>query len=620
MAEYERSNARVFNDVILKRSFYNNGSLYDPYGIDKIEIWKGSYDPEVPELLKDTIYGSQMIIYDIVNDAYDELGLVAGAETVLIVGVLAYEQSFVNETDFLITHNLTDRYPNVIVYDDSVNPEVIKPDNIISIDENTIRLTFSIPQSGTVKIYGTEEFCSRTQYTISKYEQVVAGSSNVTVTHNLNDDDPRVVVYDENYNFIFPDTITVLNNDQVQVTFASPLYGVIFVMGGVAGYRTTGFGFQPTARGTNEGPFVIMTGVNDQLNLEVDGSTEIITLPPSPNSSVDDIVGTINSQWTLGVADKYEGTVRLRSNFYGAAHNLIVKNPPNNAADDLGITITTYNGMGQEPAYVIGSQTGPFTITAGLNDTIKISVNYDDPIIITLNPGLNTITNIVNSINGDLATANYNALASDDGGRLRIDATAIDGIERESIGTYKITYLVPGSFISEGVLHNFYQDVWHYAPNISYMQAIVSGTSCCGTVFVPDNTCCFIVYPENYFTDCGFADYKYTFNLANKQLNNGEIRDMVINVEPIPRYETPDKVLYVLPITEAEYYIATYGGNQVVDWTPVDLNRGFDLKTRIDTTGWQDGSYKMRIKMNLPQGEIIISDWMRFNVLGPCTI
>jgi hypothetical protein len=268
----------------------------------------------------------------------------------------------------------------------------------------------------------------------------------------------------------------------------------------------------------------------------------------------------------------------------------------------------------------VGSLTGPYTIVASVNDTLKIQINYYDPIVITLTAGLKSATNIMNDMNGQFASASYPAVVTLNLGKLQINATLMDGIEREGIGQYKVTYVVPGTFITEGVLNNIYKDVWFYAPTVSYMQSVITDTTCCESVFVPDNTCCFIVYPEDYFTDCGYADYSYSFNLANKQLNKGEIRDFVINVEALPKYNTPDNNLWILPITNSEYMISSYGGNLITDWTPIDVNRGLDLKTRIDSTNMQDGAYKMRIKMYLPQGEIIISDWMRFNVLGPCTI
>ena len=620
MAQYQRSNARVFNDVILKRSFYNNGSLQDPFEIDKIEIWKGSYDPEVPELKKDTIYGSRVVLHDIVNNAYDELGLQEGTDTKQIVGVLAYEESFINQTDFTVTHGLTDRYCNVIVYNDFAEPQIIRPDEIISVDENNIRITFAIPQSGTIKVYGTEELCERTQYTIAEHEEHVVAVDPITVNHGLDDDDPRVIMYDENYRFVYPDTITVLDSNRIEVDFGIPFTGVILVYGGTAGFRTTGFGFQPAAISTNAGPFTILTGANDQLHIQVDGTNEAITLAGGVNLSVDDIIGDINSKWSNGSADNYNGYIRLKADGYGRDHSMTILNPPNNGADDLGLALQTYEGIGLDTAYIIGSKQGNFTITANLNDKLKIQTNYNDPITITLNDGVRSASNIMNDINGQLTAAGYPALASTVDNKIKISSTTMDGIEREGVGQYKVIYGVPGTYISEGVLNNIYKDVWFYAPNVTYMQTILADTSCCLPVYVADDTCCFIVYPENYFSSCGMADFKYSFTLQNKQLNKDEIRDMVINVEPIPKYDNTDMNLYVLPITDAEYKVVSYGGNEVIPWTPIDNNRGLDLKTRIDTTNMQDGSYKMRVKLNMPQGEVIISDWMRFNVLGPCTI
>ena len=70
---YERFNGRVDHYVRLRKSFFDDGILYDPYKIDKIEIWKTRYDPEYENdypgtLLLDTIYGSRIILSDIGNN------------------------------------------------------------------------------------------------------------------------------------------------------------------------------------------------------------------------------------------------------------------------------------------------------------------------------------------------------------------------------------------------------------------------------------------------------------------------------------------------------------------------------------------------------------------------
>jgi len=609
--EYPRSNGRIHQHVILAREFYDSGVLFDPYQIDRIEIWRGQYSLEHPELLEDTIYGSKVVFHDVANNAYETLGLVQGTETTVQVGVLAYEQDFVNETDFIVTHNLTDDRPNVVVYD--TIPSIIQPDNIIALDENNIRIVFATPQSGTIKVYGTEELSSSTVYTVNKYEMYVTGQDPVTVVHNLNDNDPRVVIYDTNGYFIVPNTITIVDDNTLIVDFGMSFSGSIVVMGGVAGSGETSFGISPIAVSTRTEDtccgFNIFLNSNDKLALNVDGTTEYLTLTPGARWSVDDIVGMINAQWTVGVAYNDNGYIKLVANVFGNTHSLKIESVMYNGADDLGFVLGTYYGIGFEPALVEGSKVGPYTIVSGINDKIKLQINRHDPIEITLLPGVQSITNVVNEINDALTLANYPAIALEGStGKLIIQSTTMDGIIRDSIGKYHISYLVPDTFLSEGLQQNVFKDVWYYKPNSSYATPI------------PDDTCCFRVYPENYFVSCGFNNYSYSFKLLDDTLISGEIKDIIVNVIALPEYNTPDLNDWLLPISDAEYYVATYGGQQVSDWQPVTLNTGDSLKIRFDTTSMQDGAYKMRVKLKLPEGQILVSGWLRLNVVGGNTL
>ena len=613
MAIYPRSNGRVFNHIQLGRDFFDNGVLFDPYQIDRVEIWKGQYAPEASELLIDTIYGSQVIMHDISNDAYSILGLIPGTQTQTQVGVLAYEEDFVFETDFIVTHNLTDDRPNVVVYD--TTPAIIRPDEIIAINENQVQIKFAIPQSGTIKVYGTEELCSSTVYTVNKYEQEVVGLDPVTVNHQLNDNDPRVVVYDVDGNFIYPDDIIIIDDDSLVVEFGSLFSGTIVVMGGIAGSMQTGFGVNPTVTSTKDfsvcGGMHIYQNMNDHLAFTVDGTTEYITLTPMPHASVDDIVGMINAQWTLGKAINYNGILRLEANPYGRDHNLVIESVGFNGADDLGLALGTYNGLGLEPALVEGSKVGPYLIVANVNDMVKVQTNYNDPLTIQLTDGLRSITNIVNDINDAFDLAGYPAVAFEsNSSKLAIQSTEMDGIiRRDETGQYYAQYLLDERFIDDGVVDNVYKDVWYYKPTQNY------------NVDVPDDTCCFLVYPESYYSSCGgYANYNYDFKLIQDSLIKGEKKDIEVGIETLPKYQTPMINDWLLPISEATYLLATFGGQEVIPWTPVNLNTGSSVKIRFDTTTLQDGAYRMRVKLRLPDGQILISSWLRINVIGACTL
>ncbi len=62
-----------------------------------------------------------------------------------------------------------------------------------------------------------------------------------TITHNLNTVTPMVQVYDTNFSMVIPDTVEIVDNNTVKVTFAYPMAGRAIVMAGNAtgGARST---------------------------------------------------------------------------------------------------------------------------------------------------------------------------------------------------------------------------------------------------------------------------------------------------------------------------------------------------------------------------------------------
>ena len=107
--------------------------------------------------------------------------------------------------------------------------------------------------------------------------------------------------------------------------------------------------------------------------------------------------------------------------------------------------------------------------------------------------------------------------------------------------------------------------------------------------------------------------------MIHESLVKGEKKDIVVEIEPLPKYDTPSINSWLLPISTAEYYVATYGGEEVVDWSPVTLNTGNSVKIRFDTTSFQSGAYKLRVKLTIPDGQVLISGWLRINVVGTTT-
>jgi len=366
---YERFQARVDNPVRLRRNFFDNGIIYDPYRIPKIEIWSTRYDPEYEtefpgSLLKDTLYGSRMLLLATNNSAYGELGLEAGEDQPSVVTLTEYEESFINETSIIFTHNLGDRTPIVTLYD--ATGVMIMPDTITSLDASRIQVTFSLATSGDVDIVGAVPIGASTPVSlVKKYTQSFSNETYVVVDHMLNDDLPNVVIYDGNYNVLYPDQVQFVDSNTIALTFVSPQSGQIIVTGGNTGYASVGFGCQAKVLGTRSETFDTHTGENDSLLISVDaGIAQPITLTQRFNAQANDIISQINAVLAGAKAYLYDGNkIQIISDSYGDNASIELQVVANSAYTSIGLAQGIYRGLGYAPAETTGTRSGDFVIT-----------------------------------------------------------------------------------------------------------------------------------------------------------------------------------------------------------------------------------------------------------------
>ena len=416
MAIYQRDAARVGNEVRLARSFYNDGVLYDPDQVNQVEIWDTRYDTEYEHdnpgsLLKDTIFGSRIVLQDIADSAYGVLGLLPTVTTQTTLFVVEFEQEFTNQTSIDFTHNLNDRYPVVTVYD--TNGYQILPDEIISLNVNTIRVNFSIPLSGFVDIVGaTEQVSNLTTDLVKRYSTTFSNTTQVIVNHNLNDDSPIVSVYDYNYSKIFAAEVTIIDANTVRVIFPIPMTGTIIVTGGGRGVSSTGFGESAKVYGTKSELFDIHSGENDTLLISVDNSAnQTVTLTQKFNATASDIVTAINSQLVGGIAELYQtDKILIRTSSIGSGSSIKLRTVANPAYNEIGLAIGDYSGLGEPPSSVVGSKSGGFAITAS---SFQLKINWDGlgdvtiPLSLGIQRGGASIAAEINSIvNAAYATTN----------------------------------------------------------------------------------------------------------------------------------------------------------------------------------------------------------------------
>jgi hypothetical protein len=159
-------------------------------------------------------------------------------------GIGKFSQNFTSQTNITITHNLADANPIVQVYDN--NAEQITPDKIDITDSNNVNLQFNIATSGFVIIHGG--LAQEQEGGVGTYLHTQSsGSSSWTVTHNLNDLNPVVEVFDSSGNPVEPQSISITNGNALVVTFGSSQTGKVRVLAGQFSGGTGAGNFLPTS-------------------------------------------------------------------------------------------------------------------------------------------------------------------------------------------------------------------------------------------------------------------------------------------------------------------------------------------------------------------------------------
>lgn len=158
----------------------------------------------------------------------DDGGGVVSLETG-VGGTNIYTEPFVGQTSLTVTHNLSDDRPIVQVYD-SAN-EQITPDTIDITDSNNVAIEFAVATTGFVVVHGgTAELKSGGVGTYL-HDQTVSSSA-WSVTHNLNDSNPVVQVFDSTGDVIEPTSIDITGANTLTVNFGSNQTGKVRVLAG----------------------------------------------------------------------------------------------------------------------------------------------------------------------------------------------------------------------------------------------------------------------------------------------------------------------------------------------------------------------------------------------------
>ena len=123
---------------------------------------------------------------------------------------------YVTATEQILEHNLNDSYPIIQVYD--------KDDNVMMVDE------IEILTADKVKITTTDncKVIIHSAKSSQRYVQNFSGNSSYTITHNLDNAYPIIQVW-ENNKKIIPDTIHIVNNNQIELIFDDIVSGTVVI-------------------------------------------------------------------------------------------------------------------------------------------------------------------------------------------------------------------------------------------------------------------------------------------------------------------------------------------------------------------------------------------------------
>ena len=315
--------------------------------------------------------------------------------------------------------------------------------------------------SATLKYYdgvAWEEVGTGSGGGLGKYTTTFTTATSVTVTHNLDDANPVVQVYDNTNELITPDKIEIIDNNNVTITFNSSTTGFVVVHGGLAvvvktgttAYYSQNFTSQTSVTVThNLGLKYVLVKVYNDIDEEIEA--ESVTLTDDDNLVVTFGVATTGKVVVAG------GTTA--ANPVGKADFL----PDTNNAYDIGSSTHKWKDAyfagkltvdgGIDPIYL--QLTPQADDSEVLNNSLWIDSSDSNKLKIKDNVGV-----VEEIVQGTIGTAANNIVALDgdaklpvvDGSQLtNLPATDIPTIDKDlqtiersaGSGTNTYTYTVP---------------------------------------------------------------------------------------------------------------------------------------------------------------------------------
>jgi hypothetical protein len=343
--------------------------------------------------------------------------------------VATVTSSFDNQSSIVVTHNFGSKNVFISVYDNS-DSQII-PQSVVLTNNNTVTVGLSGNHSGYVVVGKGGHLVSGTfVQEVSEVATVTASfdnQSSINVSHNFNSRNVIVSIYDSNYSQLIPETLTLTDENSVDIVLSGNHSGhVVVAKGGhfVSGSVTTIANFteltnKPSGLVSGSSQLTSSYDTRYALSGSVGGGngtsdfTQLINVPSglvSGSSQVISILNSVNtytaSQSTSSLAttgsNTFVGTQTYSGSIIPATDNTYDLGSPTNQFRDLYLSSASLYIDGTR---VLGSTAQELTITTDVGQSIKILEAGSDSIILQ-------------STDGDIE------LKSSGGGDILLDPTA----------------------------------------------------------------------------------------------------------------------------------------------------------------------------------------------------
>jgi len=188
-------------------------------------------------------------------------------------------------------------------------------------------------------------------------------------------------------------------------------------------------------------------------------------------------------------------------------------------------------------------------------------------------------------------------------------------VVREKPGVYSLYLEIPGDFVAPSV----YVDVWSFISDLAclpYPDDIDNPANLqqqCGR---------FWVYPNDWHLSDKLVVPRLSFEPLDVKFKAGEIRWLEVGVMPLPLYDYDHNlVMPIIPQLCPSIIITTRNNERVAEGNmEVGLRQGayrsnpYVFKYLLDTTKMLMGTYDYRIRVLLPDGQMLVSDKFSFTI------